>query len=131
MHELAIAESIVNTVLKEAEKQAFPKVISVAVRIGALTDIVPDSLQFGFDTIIIDTPIAGATLKIESIPVKGKCRACQKDFEVEEYIFVCPNCFSGDIEVMQGQELEIAYIEIEDGKPEAEATKKPNPERNN
>jgi hydrogenase nickel incorporation protein HypA/HybF len=120
MHELAIAESIVNTVLKEAEKRAFPKVISVAVRIGALTDIVPDALQFGFETIIIDTPLAGAALKIESIPIKGKCRACQNEFEVDEYIFVCPGCFSGDIEVTRGQELEIAYIEIDDGTPETE-----------
>ena len=114
MHELAIAESIVNSVLAEAAKRDNARVTSVAVRIGALNDIVPDALQFGFESIIIDTPLAGAVLKIESIPIKGQCRSCHKDFEVEEYVFVCPNCYAGDIEVTQGQELEIAYIELDD-----------------
>ncbi|UCG61124.1 MAG: hydrogenase maturation nickel metallochaperone HypA [Candidatus Zixiibacteriota bacterium] len=48
MHELAIANSIMNTVLTEADKQNLKSIIAVGLRIGALTDVVPEALEFGF-----------------------------------------------------------------------------------
>jgi hydrogenase nickel incorporation protein HypA/HybF len=117
MHELAIADNIVNTVLKEMDTRRLTSVSAVAVRVGALTDIVPESLEFGFDVLIRDTRLASAKLVIERVPVKGDCRACGKPFEVNEFVFVCSECGSVDIDVTQGMELDIAYLEVEDGSP--------------
>ena len=114
MHELSIASSIVNTVLQEIESRNLKKVSLISLRIGALTDIVSDSLQFGFEVIKKDTALAKTKLHIETLPVKGCCNNCQKSFEVVEFIFICPNCSSSDINMNQGDELEIAYIETED-----------------
>ena len=86
MHELSIATSILNTVIAEAEKKSLAKVTLIALRIGALTDIVPEALEFGFDAIKIDTILAEASLKIEHIPVKGNCNGCGKSFEVKEFL---------------------------------------------
>lgn len=113
MHELALAESIVNTVNKAIQHRPGVKIVEVRVRIGELTDIVPDSLQFGFESLIADTSMAGARLKIERVPIKGKCGQCNREFDVEDYIFICPNCFSTDINMLKGDELEIIDIDVE------------------
>lgn len=113
MHELSIASSIVDTVLLEVEKRNLKNVSLISMRIGALTDIVPDSLQFGFEMMTKDTILENTELKIESIPVKGRCKNCHKDFEVVEFIFICSNCASVDLDIHQGNELEIAFIETD------------------
>lgn len=114
MHELAIANSIVKTVVRESEKNGYKSVIAVGLRIGALTDIVPEALEFGFNAIVAGTPLDGARLEIEHIPVKGVCEECHRPFEVHNFVFVCPECGASNIKLEQGQELDITYIEIDD-----------------
>lgn len=113
MHELALAESIVNAVKVAVKNRPNVKVIQVRVRIGELTDIVSDSLQFGFESLIAETPIAGARLEIERIPIDGKCNNCGHEFTVEEFVFICPECFSTDINMVRGDELEVVDIDVE------------------
>ncbi len=114
MHELAIAESIIKTVLDEAEKRNLGRIKKIAVRVGALTDIVPDALQFGFEAASADTGLAATQLEIKTIPVTGKCKGCGNEFNIEEHIFMCPVCESFDIEMTSGDELDIEYIEADD-----------------
>ena len=113
MHELSIATSIVDTVLQEIQRKNLPPVQTIAVRIGALSSVDPEALRFGFESIIADTPLAQTKLEIEQVPVEGKCRACNQEFAVEDFIFACPSCQSGQIEVTAGEELEIAYLEVD------------------
>jgi hydrogenase nickel incorporation protein HypA/HybF len=113
MHELTLAESIVSTVKKAIQDRDGAKVQLVRVKIGQLTEIVPDALQFGFESLIIDTPLAGAKLEIEQVPIVGKCEQCGHEFTVEEFMFICPKCFSSNIQMIQGDELEISNIEVE------------------
>jgi len=114
MHELSIASSIVDTVLKEIDKQNLKKVLLIKLRVGALTDIVLDSLQFGFEALTLGTVLSETKLEIESVPIKGICRNCNNYFEVEKFIFVCPKCSSYYIDMKQGNELDIAHLEVED-----------------
>jgi hydrogenase nickel incorporation protein HypA/HybF len=114
MHELSIATSIVETVLQEIARKNLPPVQAIAVRLGALSSIDPEALRFGFDSIISETPLAQTKLEIEFVPVQGKCRACRREFAVEDFVFACPFCRSGQIEVTQGEELDVAYLEVED-----------------
>lgn len=114
MHELSIATSILDTVLQEIEMKNLPGVESIAVRIGALSGILPDALAFSFEAIKRNTPLAETRLEIEKVPVKGKCRDCNADFKVENFVFACPYCGSGNIEATHGQEIEIAYLEVDD-----------------
>jgi hydrogenase nickel incorporation protein HypA/HybF len=113
MHELSIASAIVDTVTQEIKRQNLPPVQTVVVRIGALSGVVPEALQFGFEAIIPDTLLANTKLQIERTPVQGKCRGCCGEFSVQEFVFACPSCQSGQIEVTRGEELEIAYLEVD------------------
>ena len=113
MHELAIASSIHDTVMLEVAKRNLEIVAVIGLRIGALTDIVPDALIFGFESLSKDTLLEFTELKIKSIPIKGICNTCKKEFDVHEFIFVCPACYSVEINIFQGDELEIDFIEAE------------------
>ncbi len=113
MHELRIAESVMNIALKEMDNRNLAAITAIGLRVGALSGVNPDALEFGFQAITTDTKLSGTKLVIEEVPVKGTCRVCKRDFEVTEFVFVCPLCFSGDIEVTQGEELDIAYLETE------------------
>lgn len=113
MHELSIASAIVETVTTELQSRGLASLRRIGLRIGALTNVDPEALRFGFETIIPETPLAGCKLEIENVPIKATCRKCGSSFEANDFIFICPNCESSDNEVTQGQELEIAFLEAE------------------
>jgi hydrogenase nickel incorporation protein HypA/HybF len=110
MHELNIAMTIINIVEKEAAGKKLGRVEEIGLKIGALTGVDPEALRFAFEASTVDTSLAGARIEIENIPVRGTCRSCGKKFEVKEFVFICPHCGAGDLEINQGEELDIAYI---------------------
>jgi hydrogenase nickel incorporation protein HypA/HybF len=113
MHELSIASSIFETVLDEMKNRGLTAITKIGLRVGALTSVDSESLRFGFETLITDTPLSACQLEIENVPIKAKCRACGCNFEATDFIFICPQCESGDNEVTQGQELDIVFLEGE------------------
>jgi hydrogenase nickel incorporation protein HypA/HybF len=90
------------------------RVERVNLKVGKLSAVVPDSLRFCFDIAIQDTPLAGAELIIEEIPVTARCKLCENVWTIEEAVFYCPKCDHGDIHILSGQELNIESIEIAD-----------------
>lgn len=114
MHELSIADSIMKIVLNEVAVKKLPPVKAIGLRIGALSGILPDALEFGFDALKKETILENTILEIEEVPVKGKCNICHNNFEVANLTFACPKCGSVSINMEHGQELDIAYLEIEE-----------------
>jgi hydrogenase nickel incorporation protein HypA/HybF len=110
MHELNVAMEIIDIVEKEAASKKIELVEEIGLKIGALTGVDPEALRFAFEASTADTPLAGVKILIENIPVRGTCRSCGKAIEVKEFVFICPHCGAGDLEINQGEELDIAYI---------------------
>jgi hydrogenase nickel incorporation protein HypA/HybF len=113
MHEMSIAQSILKIALNEAQKNGARKLRVVRIRAGALRGIVPEQLSFFFQFITKDTPAEGASLDVETVPIKGKCKPCEHVFMVQNFEFVCPQCKSKDVDVVEGMELAVKEIEIE------------------
>jgi hydrogenase nickel incorporation protein HypA/HybF len=90
------------------------RVERINLRIGRLAAVVPDSLTFCFAVASQGTPVEGAVLNIEHLPVEAACRDCGNRWEIEETVFWCPVCRSGSVEVLSGRELDIVSIEIEE-----------------
>ena len=114
MHELSIASAILDAVRKEAEKRPGVHVAKVGVRIGALSGVEPEALSFGFSVLVQGTDLEPLALVIEPVPRRQRCPACDFTFEVTEDNLACSRCGSGETVLAGGEELDLAYLEVED-----------------
>lgn len=109
MHELSITQSILEQALAEAKKHKAKKIKKIKLQIGEGTAIVPDCVQFYFNTIKEKTIAQDSTLEIQTIPVKFRCPVCKKEYKDLE---IKCDCNKG-VEIISGQEMLIEYIDIE------------------
>lgn len=116
MHELSFAENIVEIVRQSVPGDELEDVRIVRLKIGALSGIVPDSLDFCFSAIITQTTLSNARLHIEQIPFTVECNSCHKPFVSDIGFMVCPDCGGEDTTVLSGRELQITEIELDDEK---------------
>lgn len=107
MHELAIAESVVTTVLERTTG----RVSVVRLRVGRLSGVVPDALMFCFELAAAGTALEGATLEIEDQQARAHCRTCGQDFSLDDPILLCA-CGSADVHVLAGRELSVMSVEV-------------------
>ena len=119
MHELSFAENIVDIVHQSVPRDELEDVRVVRLKIGALSGIVADSLDFCFSAIVTQTSLASARLEIEQIPFTVECKACHKPFVSDIGFMVCPVCGGGDTIVVAGRELQITEIELDNEKEKA------------
>lgn len=108
MHELAIAESVVSSVLERTGERP---VSSVRLRVGRLAGVVPDALRFSFELATAGTPLAGAALEIVEEPGRAHCRSCSVDFDLADPFLLC-SCGSADVELLSGRELTVASVQV-------------------
>jgi len=114
MHELYLAESIVNIVQDYAVKQHFSKVNSISLSFGRLSCIESKSLQFAFEVQAKDTLAQDAALHFTIIPPVIHCFSCNKDLEVERYEAICPQCNGEEIILVGGtEELQILEMDVD------------------
>ncbi|MFZ0745913.1 MAG: hydrogenase maturation nickel metallochaperone HypA [Terracidiphilus sp.] len=115
MHELSIVSSVVDSVIESLAAYPGARVKEVRLRVGALSAVVEDSLQFCYGIATEDTPLAGSALVVKILPVVMHCEPCNADVELESLqSFRCPRCGALVGDLRQGRELEIDSIEIED-----------------
>lgn len=113
MHELSIANSILEVALQYAEAARDGRVSQINLSIGSLSCVHRDALLFSFDLITADTPLAGAKLHITDLPIVIYCPTCdclQELPGVQQ--FRCPVCQTPSADIRQGQELDIVSIEF-------------------
>lgn len=110
MHELSLSGAIVNTVVKHAHGRP---VTVVTLRVGALRQVVPDTLDFYFAFVARGTVCEGARLEQELVPARLRCAGCRHEWEIELPLFVCPGCGRA-AEVASGDELEVESIQVEE-----------------
>ena len=113
MHEMGIALQIIEIATDSIPADAGDvRVEKINLKIGKLAAVVPDSLRFCFDVAIKDTPLDGAKLVIQELPVTARCKDCDTHWTINGPAFTCENCNSGSLEILSGRELDIESIEI-------------------
>lgn len=118
MHELSIAQSIVDIVGQYVPPEQAEDVRTVNVRVGALAGIVTDSLAFCFTAITAGTPLAHAALAVDFIPYRVSCATCRATSLAEPGLALCPHCGSAETAVLSGTELQVVDIELNSVTPE-------------
>ncbi|MBK9712575.1 MAG: hydrogenase maturation nickel metallochaperone HypA [Kouleothrix sp.] len=115
MHELSIAYSLVELASAAAAEAGVAHISVVHLRLGALAGVVRDALEFGFEIAAADTPLAGARLAIEELPVQIYCPSCDAPATLPDVRqFCCPRCGTPTARIVQGRELELVALEYEE-----------------
>jgi len=118
MHELSIAQGIVDIVGQYVAPEQTADVRTINVRIGALAGVVPDSLTFCFTAITAGTSLAHAALAVDFVPYRISCAACRTTSHAEPGLALCPHCGSAETAVLSGTELQVVDIELHSVAPE-------------
>ena len=114
MHELSIAQNIIEIVNDNLNDHQKNIVKSVRVKVGKLTNILPDSLVFSFEALVKDTDLDGAVLEIEHLPIKIKCAECGAVSTSDDFQFSCEKCGGNQIKILSGNEFLVSEIELND-----------------
>ena len=121
MHELSIAMSLVESLEEELSTQPDLTVKTVNIRIGVLTGLVPEALEFSWEVASNESILRGSKLEIETVDASGFCPDCEEERTISNLqSFRCPVCFAPITDITGGHELEILTLEVLDGKDEPE-----------
>ena len=112
MHEVAIMSEAVRMAVEAAQAAGAQRIVGLRLRVGRLSGVVPEAMEFAWDVVRRNTIAETAWLKIESVPAACWCEACQEEFECLDLFNECPRCHSPSGELRRGRELEIAAVEI-------------------
>ena len=112
MHELSLAQNIVEIVEQHVLPDQRQSVKSIRIKVGELSGVVADSLEFCFSEITAETQLKGARLDIERVPFLLLCETCNKSFVGEFGVVLCPGCGGTETKVLSGTEMQIVDIEL-------------------
>lgn len=112
MHELAVCQSIV-TAVEEIARSRESLVQSITLQIGPLSGVEAQLLQHAYPLASAGTRSAAARLVIESLPVRVSCRTCGKEATVPPNRLLCPYCSDWQTDLLGGDELLLARVELE------------------
>lgn len=113
MHELSIAQSIADSVREHAASHDGRRVLKVGVRVGEISGVNADALDFCFGMTTKDTELDGAALDLERVGVRYRCDDCGEEFPAADFTCACPACASQKTRLVAGDELAISYLELE------------------
>ena len=116
MHELSIAKQVLDHVTSRIPPEDLSRVLAVRLRLGAMSGIVRDSLDFSFTAVTSGTPLERAVLEFDERPFIVHCRSCGERTSNDLGIAVCDLCGSADTRVESGTELDIVHVELDDRK---------------
>jgi hydrogenase nickel incorporation protein HypA/HybF len=111
MHELSIAESVLEIVSRHARGR---RVQRVELKVGHLRQVVPSALEFAFELLADGTCAQGAELAIENVAAAGRCRDCGSVSTIDSFPLQCSGCGGLDLELLAGEELRVDALELAD-----------------
>ena len=114
MHELSVTQEILEIVKQYLPNPASSTIKSVKIKVGRLSNILPDSLSFCYEALTSQTDLEGSKLIINESPLVISCPNCEAEIEMEPPVFVCPTCGNSQIKIISGTELYVEEIELYD-----------------
>ena len=114
MHEMSVAQNIIDIVSAESEKHEGGRVVEVRLEVGTLSGIEYEALDFALQVLAPGTVIESTQISLERPGGRAKCNICGNEFSLNDFIGCCPQCNSFDISIISGRELRIKSITIEE-----------------
>jgi hydrogenase nickel incorporation protein HypA/HybF len=115
MHELSIAMSIVEMAQEEATRRGDVQVSAVHLKLGAMSGVVKEALLSCYEMACFETSLQGSQLIVEDVPVMVFCPRCLARRSISTVqLFCCSECGTPAAEIVQGKELEVVALEIQE-----------------
>jgi len=108
VHELSICSAIAAIVEEHAEGRPVER---VRLDVGALRQVVPDTLRFSWEITVADSPLAGSVLEVRQLPAVIRCEDCGAESTITQPVFRC-GCGSTKTSVVSGDELLVTSLEL-------------------
>lgn len=112
MHEMALAESMLQIVEDAAVTQGFAQVRTIWVEVGRMASVEVAALQFCFEAVARDSVAQGAKLEIIEVAGSGYCSSCQRSSPVQDLLDACPACGSYAMQITGGTELRVKELDV-------------------
>jgi hydrogenase nickel incorporation protein HypA/HybF len=110
VHELSLCQAIAGTVKPYADGR---HVDVVRVKIGALRQVVPESLSFCWTLVRDYEDMPDAELEMEFVSAEVQCRSCGlRSVITSQWSLLCPQCASADVEILRGDEFLVTSLDV-------------------
>ena len=120
MHELSMAQGIINAVLETAEENNATEVNEITIEVGRLAMINPEQLEFILGVLVDNTILEDAKIIFEDVPAKIECLNCQfkgdailDDSDHYAPLVKCPKCDSLSVDILNGKDIIVKNMVIE------------------
>jgi hydrogenase nickel incorporation protein HypA/HybF len=112
MHEVSLMQDTLVLACQHAKQAGGTQIHRLHMRIGELSGVVSDALEFAFDVVARGTMAEGAALSIERVPLRCYCESCRREFEPADYCCECPDCRLPSADIRAGREMELTSLEV-------------------
>ena len=113
MHEMSVVAGVIDAVTPSAEQAGAERVLAITLRIGDMTEVVDEALEFAFEALTEGMICEGAELVVHKIHPRSICFECGNEFDHDRFHRSCPACGSFETRITAGKELEIESIEVD------------------
>jgi len=113
MHEYSIVQALLNQCEEIAQENKVEKIAKIVTKIGVMSGVEIHLFQIAFDTFKEGTMCDEAELIINEQKLKLHCNSCEAEFEIDEVRYVCKECESLDVKVIDGEEMYLMSLEME------------------
>lgn len=113
MHEVSLVDSIVTQVSELAQQESFKKVSRLRLEVGAMSGVIPESIEFCFPELSQGSPLENALLVINRTPLRVRCIQCSAETEPEIHDIECKKCNSREVKIIAGKDFKIIDLEVE------------------
>ena len=115
MHELSVCQALIEQVERVARDNDARRVVSIVITVGPLSGVEPQLLEHAYPLAAAGTVAEGASLVVETVPVRVRCRTCGAETEASPNRLVCGACGDWQVDVIGGEEMLLTRVEIETG----------------
>jgi hydrogenase nickel incorporation protein HypA/HybF len=114
MHERSLAKALIRQVEDLSREHPESRVSSIRVRIGEFSGVAADVLAPAFAELVRSSPLCGAQLHIQTVPLEAVCDECANKFQIQRFHFECENCRSRRLTLHGGEEMLLESVTLEE-----------------
>jgi hydrogenase nickel incorporation protein HypA/HybF len=115
MHELSLAQHLLDLALERARQSGAQRVVGLHLVVGPLSPLEESSLSFYWEHVSQATPAAGSIVHVRRRPMTLMCTSCGRPFQPPAEAWACPNCGSDRVRLQGGDESYLEAIDVEAG----------------